>query len=170
MDVRGTTTHAREGLNKHWIIGIVAALALIVGSVFVLASWRKAERTPPAAPLRQVFYTTDDGKTWFADDSRKVYPFDRNGQQAYRAYVFKCGPNGKPFTAYVEQLDEATRAKVAELNAQATTRPAQEQIDGVIQNGRLVKRPGEGEWVDAQSEAGDAVTSPTCPDGEDIET
>ena len=161
--------HPRESLNRHWITGTIVALVVIGGSIAVLAAWHKSQRTPPAAPLQQVFFTTDDGQTWFADDAKKVYPFDRDGKQAYRAYVFKCGPNGKPFTAYVEQLGESARTKVGEMAAAAATQPSNDQLELVIQAGRQVRRPGETEWVDAQSEAGDAITTPTCPEGADTE-
>jgi hypothetical protein len=156
--------HPRQSLNKHWIIGIIAALILIVASMVLLANWRKEATAPGAVPLKQVYFTDDDGQTWFADDATKVYPFDHGGKQAYRAYVFKCGESGKPFPAYLEQIKEETRTKIADLRANPSTQPSPDQIERAIQGGRQVRKPGTEEWIDAQSEAGEAITTPTCPD------
>jgi hypothetical protein len=157
--------HPRDSLNRHYVIGIVSSVVVIVACILSLAWWQSTRQAQMARAVERVYYTTDDGKTLFVDAVGKACPFDHEGEQAYRAYVFRCGNTGKLFTAYVEQLDEGARARVAELSA--TTQPARrDEIERVIQEGRLVRRPGETEWVKAQSEQGEAITAPTCADGE----
>jgi hypothetical protein len=50
----------------------------------------------------KLFFTIDDGKTWFAADASNKAPFMHEGKQALRAHVFQC--EGKPpFVGYLSK-------------------------------------------------------------------
>ena len=50
----------------------------------------------------QAYYTTDDGKTWFAADASNKAPFQHDGKQALRAHVFQCADK-PPFVGYLSK-------------------------------------------------------------------
>ncbi|HYO10239.1 MAG TPA: hypothetical protein VER17_14825 [Tepidisphaeraceae bacterium] len=151
MDVRDTLNQHPRAVTFTVISVIVVGLGLIL--------WRGSGGSPDeASALEQAFYSTDDGTSWFSDDRRKIYPFDRDGKPAYRAYVFKCGEQGKPFVAYLERFTESARKEL--MNKQA---PAQAGRP-VAAEGLEVKKPREAEWVKASTAKGNATMTPTCPD------
>jgi len=82
----------------------------------------------------KVFYSDDDGKTWFLDDLTKGSPFDHGGKQAYRALVYRC-PGGESFVASLAKYSDHQKAQMGT-------------------DGRLIgmamedmKKPGESKWV-----------------------
>ena len=64
-----------------------------------------------ATGRNQAFYSDDDGKSWFIDDSRKGPPFDHHGRPAYLAVVCRTG-GGKLFVASLQEYSEGTKAKI----------------------------------------------------------
>ena len=152
----------RETLNQK------PAVAAGVGAVFVciavLVIVMNARQVP--ARLTQSFYTDDEGANYFVDDIDKLTPFDHNGKQAYRAYVYRCGSN-KPFVAYLSRHTDGARAKIAELSAKAASDPESAAQLGQIRNtGVEVRKPKDTKWVPLFSAAGDQVTAhPHCPEG-----
>ena len=88
------------------------------------------------------FYSADDGKSWFVDDTLKGSPIDRNGSLAYRAIVFRC-PGGKPFVAYLARYSQDQLARIASDAAQYPGQPSEGQMGGL----RSIKKPGESNWV-----------------------
>ncbi len=127
----------REALNARAELAAPAIAAVIV-AVVAVSVWN-SHRGAPSGPITRGYFSDDDGKTYFADDVYKPVPFDHNGKQAFRAYVFRCG-SGKPFVGYLGQ-----------------------------DAGREVKKPGETKWVPATGAKGDAVTNVTCPEGGTVE-
>jgi hypothetical protein len=131
----------RQILNEHPSTVVIAAGVLLAG-VLGLILWSSASG-PGAATrsgsIERAFYTVDDGATWFEDDRRKPSPFDRNGTPAFRAYIFRCGEQGKPFVAYLER----TSADAVE-----------------------VKKPKDAGWVKLETPAGALAITPKCPNGD----
>ena len=151
----------RETLNKNPAVAYVAAGTLLVAAIAVIL-W--ANRGVPAR-LSEVYYTDDNGKSWFADDVDRLYPFDHNGKQAYRAYVYQCGSE-PPFVHYVARITDSARAKIAELQAKPDDAEAKGMIVKLRTTSIEVKRPAEEKWVPLFSAPGDAIARhPTCPDG-----
>lgn len=96
----------------------------------------------------KVYYTVDDGRTWFADDSGKPLPFDHNGQMAVRCFVFKCSTSA-PFVGYLETLTKASDPSSVSSGAAV-----------------LVKKPGARDWAPIYSRDGLEITGDIrCPDG-----
>jgi hypothetical protein len=99
---------ARESLAGRFGPGI-GALILLVG-IALIALQYVGGGNAAAAPARTVFYTDDNGKTFFKDNF-KAAPFDHNGKQAYRADVFKS-PDGKEFVGLIYRCTDAGRKEM----------------------------------------------------------
>src|SRR5438874_1930788 len=112
----------RETMNRNPKATAVIAIAGAALALY-LVIWLQNFLGPPSIAVTKVFYTTDDGKTWFADDADKIYPFDHDGKQAFRAYVFKCNHDAPPFVVALGRINEAGRTKLAEFRA----KPRKEQ-------------------------------------------
>jgi hypothetical protein len=146
----------RDRLNQNpgkTVLIVVAFVTVAVGVVVwqVLAS----RRTFPDK-LPEHFYTIDDGKTFFAANSENVPPFDYEGKQAVRAYVYEA--NGKRFVAYLERYTpEARQAMISKKGVTPQT-----QIYG-----RELKQPGSAAWVKSGNFAAVAqITDVKSPDGQ----
>jgi len=99
-------------------------------------------------------FSIDDGKTWFAASSSNVPPFDYNGKQAVRAYVFEC--NGKRFVGFLERFTPEAHKLMVENKGTPQTRVY----------GREMKRPGDATWVKSGDYNGmGKVMDIKCPDG-----
>jgi hypothetical protein len=155
----------RESITQNPRLGTMAACGLLLlglATIFLRLPGR-------AAPVRhsQAFFSTDDGKTWFADNAANLPPFDKDGKQAVRAHVYRCA-DGTEFVSYLERFKPQARQALEFLNNPDPSRkvPDLAAIQSAYIGGREVKRPGETNWTDA----GDfrqavTVTAVKCPDG-----
>jgi hypothetical protein len=106
-----------------------------------------------------MWYTTDDGKTFFADDADRISPFEHNGKQAYRCYVWTCDGGKTKFVSHLERHKPSIwRARQAE----GRVRP-----EDLTMSPFDVKPPlsGEGGWMDFSSPGGERIRTPRCPSG-----
>ena len=117
----------------------------------------------------QVFFTDDDGKTWFADDQKKVPPFDHGGKEAVRAYVFKCGPDGKPFVNHMERYSKESKKKLEEVLAKGNAINDPTVFESIQTAGLEFKSPGQKDWIKVSDPKHTAVLQPKCPKPEDVE-
>jgi hypothetical protein len=130
---------------------VVGGLLLVCVAVLVF-SQTHGSGAPGGDDHTRAFFTADDGKTWFPDDAAKLPPFDRDGKQAVRAYVFRSA-KGTEFVNHLERfkpdakrvLEEASRSP-ADTKAPPKNLPA---IQNAYANGREVKRPGDTTWISA---------------------
>jgi hypothetical protein len=113
---------------------------------------RSANGQPPS----KNFFTVDDGKTWFADSSNKLPPFDYDGAKAVRCYVFE-GKNGK-FAGLLEKYSDSTLQQLATEAKRPTSIPV------------LFKKPGEKGWKNAGPDQEAMILMRISdPDGSDVE-
>lgn len=150
----------REGLNKRPRLAAGLGVAFLVVSVALLVA------TNRGAPGRvtQAYYTVD-GKTFFADDIDKIYPFDQGGKPAYRAYVYQCS-GGDPFVAYMARYSDGAKKRIAELSAKSGDPEAQGQVVQLRNAAIEVKRPNDAKWVPVFSAPGGEIAShPQCKEG-----
>lgn len=147
----------REFLEKHskLAIGISLAGIILFGIVIGFQLRGGGASHLPVFSNRQ-FYTTDDGATWFADDSVNIPPYDHDGKQAVIAYVFSCDGGKNAFVQFMEKYTDKAR--------QQLTSPANAVSNGVLL-AKLVKRPGDKVWLSETSPQGLAMMKPRCPDG-----
>src|SRR5215217_6677039 len=106
----------REALNRRPKLAVVLGIALCAVALPIMI-WANSSGVPGRAS--QAYYSDDDGKTFFADDIDKLYPFERNGKQAYRAYVYEC-TDGKRFVSYLARYTDGAKSKIAELEKNST--------------------------------------------------
>jgi hypothetical protein len=145
----------RDQINRKpaVVAGAIGVLILLL-ICFTVFNLKKGQ--PSAVSGAQMYYTSDDGKTWFADAWEKVPPFDHGGAQAVRCYVFKTASSG-PFAGYLETYTPAVHDRL--------TGVVQSPLPLDVPSGTLVKRPGDKNWVPMVSPAGQKITSVKPPDG-----
>jgi hypothetical protein len=149
--------------GNQWAMGALAGI-LIVGSG--IAIYLQA-RDDGSVGSGKVYYSNDDGNTFFADASTRFPPFDKDGKPAYRAHVFVCG--GKRVTGYLSRYTPEALKALEEANAYRGTGkppPNVRQLATIGTTGTEVKRPGEAKWI-SQADAASATRVRTfrCPDG-----
>ncbi len=128
----------RTTLEKHkaWVVPGL----LVVATIAILASgWRTHSANALPGPITKVYYTVD-GKTYFADDVNKPFPFDHDGKKAWKAYVFRGG-DGKPFVGLIgRQVGQAALIEV--------------------------QKPGDAKWVQLNSPEGQRLLAAVSPIGD----
>lgn len=150
----------RERINRSPVFSIVVVSILILVMIVIVARQRRANSG--GVRVSKLYYSNDDGQTYFADSSDLVPPFDHEGKQAYQAYVFQCG-DGKPFVGTLARYTDAAKAKLAALDADPEKNGL--AITDLMNSGIEVKKPGDSKWVPLQSGPGMAIMLPKCPDG-----
>jgi hypothetical protein len=157
----------RQTLREKPAVGVAVAIAFVAIAVgFTVYQWTSQHEdwTPP----QRVFFSVDDGKTWFVDDYNKVPPIEHDGKQAYRAYVFRC--HDKEFVGYLERYTPDAQKVILEVRSKplsTTGAPDSAAMDAATR-GREVKRPGDQKWMScANPREVIPITSPKCPHGGD---
>jgi hypothetical protein len=111
-----------------------------------------------------VYYTVDDGSTTYKDLESNDPPFSKDGQEAVRAFVYKCA-NAKPWVAYLERYTPTAQQMIAE--ARKSNIAVSKTAEFLGKHNVEVKKPGDAEWVKL-SDNPDKVRKIlyiTCPDG-----
>lgn len=152
----------REAIIENPRIGIAAAGGLLLIGIMVICL-ELHSRASVAAPPSQFYFTVDDGKTWFADAATNLPPFDKDGQQAVRAHVYRCH-DGTKFVAYLERF--TSQAKRALENPSDSPSGDLKANQAAYVGGREVKRPGDKVWISTtNAQAAAQVMLVKCPDG-----
>jgi hypothetical protein len=145
----------------------VAMTVLMVGGAVLAYQWVSQFRSERLPDIR-VFYTIDDGKTYFADSEGKLPPFDLPNGVAVRAHVFNGGSG--PFVGYLERFSPEARTVITRVGEAARTAkpgdkppPELAKVADAQRNGRQVKRPKDTAWVSINSAAGQTITRVTTP-------
>lgn len=144
---------------------LVAALLLFIAGTGALIWFETRPKLPEGPP--RAYYTTDDGKTLFADDAERLPPFDHGGKQAVRAHVFSCDGGKARFVGYLERLPEEA---ITTLHAEGQDPQKMDDDDIAGRFGWAAKRPGDKEWVNSIKDAAayKRVTNVTCPEGHQV--
>jgi hypothetical protein len=155
----------RETINEKPVVGIGIFGSLVVIAI-ILVVWQVLRSRPHATPLvvtDQVFFSDDDGKTWFPESKDKLPPFMHNGKPAYLAKVVRCGDSGKPFVAYLEKYPDDVKR---DLEARLKSGTSQNTIARAGIRDLLAKKPGTGEWVSRSDVSRyEEATHVDCPEG-----
>jgi hypothetical protein len=160
-------TTSTSGPSTQPAPALVEAARLTFG---LLGRWLSPGERPKLA--HKVFFTTDDGKTWFADEADKIPPFEKDGKPAYRVYVYRCG-DGKPFVSHLERYTPEAKKLLEEGRANNRLGDP-DLLEKIFMNGIEVKDPGTGDeetnWVKQSDYArASKITEPRCPDGKQEE-
>lgn len=155
----------RETLNRNpGLTTAATAFIIILALVVAVLSFMRAKRSP-SGPSDRVWYSDDDGNTWFPDDRNRVPPFDHKGKPAVRAYLFTCD-GGK--TKFVGWLERYTPEAAKQLEAQrAKGGGSGFRLENEDRQGVEVKKPKTGDkaWVKQSDAAAAVILDVKCPDG-----
>jgi hypothetical protein len=162
----------RETLNENpkLVTGVtVGLIVIILGWIIISSFGGSAPGRGASAGAAKAYFSDDDGKTYFADDARKVAPFDHNGKQAVKANVYRC--NGKEFVNHLERYTPEMRKKAEEAMAGDRSVKDPTIMATVQQQGLEVKRPGDKDWTKLSAgQKAMAIITPQCPGGGNPET
>jgi hypothetical protein len=141
----------RETINKNPALSSGAVIAIIVLALAVIV-WELSPSRGPK-PGDQLYFSDDDGQTFYADAMSNLPPYQHDGKDAVMACVYEAG--GQKFIGYLKKY---TPELIAEINDPTA--------DADIPSGSLVKRPGDANWVPQKSTQGrDIVTNIKLPPG-----
>jgi hypothetical protein len=145
----------RETINRNAAISTVVVICTLIGGAVAIGLELRA---PSGKPPEKNYFTIDDGRTWFADSCLQLPPFNHDGAEAVRCYVFE-GKDGK-FAGLLQKYDPDTQAALAKRAVQVL--PLGAPV--------MVKKPGEKNWTKMGPEALSLVLMRiTAPDGSDAE-
>ena len=149
----------RETLNEKPQIAVafVFVLLLFAGAAVYMNSGSIGLQI-----AKKMYYSDDDGKTYFADDTSRIYPFDHNGKQAYRATVMKG--NGEPYVAFLTRYTDSVRDQLLALEGKSDSESINKRA-ALSSSGIQVKKPGDSKWVPVLSPEAGKVMQPVAPDG-----
>ena len=157
----------REKLNENPRITTGITIALIVVVLAFILWPSSGPRAGGNTGSGKLYFTDDDGKTWFADDATKLPPFDHGGKQAVEAVVYKC--EGKTFVNHMKRYTEAGKKKMQEYLSKQQNQNDPTLMDVVQATGMEVKTPGAKDWVKMGDPKAAAVLQPHCSNPQDLE-
>jgi len=156
----------REKLNEQRGITIGATCALIVLALVMVAMQMRGGRSTAAEAVTsgKSFYSTDDGKTWFVDESTRIPPFMKDGKEAVRAHVYRT-KDGTEFVGFLERYSPAGK-KMLDAAAARQSDPLM-VTDNSLAAAEATewKKPGETKWVSANDPRVGTVTTVVSPKG-----
>jgi hypothetical protein len=141
----------RETINQNPKPTAAVTAAIVVLAILFIF-WQACGGTGGGAAMgNKAFYTTDDGKTYFPDDSSNIPPYlAKNGKMAVRARVFSCDDGKTKFVGYLEMYAPQDKMMMEQMAKAAQTKggappPAYIGFSGQA----MVKRPGDppNAWV-----------------------
>src|SRR3954467_5625843 len=95
--------------------GALICVALLVACAVVYFYRDGSAETGNAS---QAYFTIDDGKSWFPDDSTKLSPFTKDGKTAYRVFVWTCDKGKTKFVSHLQRYTEETKAQIEQSPGQ----------------------------------------------------
>jgi hypothetical protein len=153
---------ARESLSKHprVTIGITLAVCLLAVGYLVMSMFGASLQAEP----RKVWFTDDDGKTWFADDAARKPPFDHNGKPAVMCFVYTCDGGKTKWVSHMLRYTASSKKKIQE--AAVRLKIPEEKIEpGAMAMEVKEAGTGEGGWVSTQDPRAAQIMELRCPDG-----
>ena len=153
----------RETVNRHKNATIGAACLLIVAAIAIIALQARGNGKDLPPSESKLFFTSDDGKTWFADKATNVPPFTKDGKEAVRAYVYRAS-DGTEFVGYVERYNPLAKQSIE----RALALPVEQQTEDpylAAADGLQVKKPGDATWIGATDPRATKVQAVVSPKG-----
>jgi len=148
------------GRNPHAATAVAAAF-LMVGLVII--GFQLFGGGSRLVVSGRMYFSDDDGKTYFVDRGDRITPFDHHGQPAVWAVVYRCG-DAPPFVGFLMRNTDDARAALEAAQERGSdeyrraVRSTQRQVE--------VKQPGGRDWFPFDSVEGRKIIAPKCPNGE----
>jgi hypothetical protein len=140
---------------------VVALLALGASGYYLTRSSLSGPATVDAVG----FYSTDDGKSFFAAPLANLPPWDSGGKPAYTAMVYSCDDGKTRFVAYLQRYTPDAKARIQrqmEDNHSGKTHNPVSIAPADVE----VKKPGsENRWVSSADPAAAQIKTVTCLNG-----
>jgi len=156
----------REALSAGSRLGMAATGGLVLACVAFF--FFRMAGSSVSTSASKAFFTVDDGKSWFTDDASKFPPFDKDGRQAVRAFVYRCA-DGTVFVNNLERFRPEVKTALEEASRPDPNRkgpPDQTVFRDAFASGRELKRPGDAKWVKSNDfRAAAQILAIKCPDG-----
>jgi hypothetical protein len=152
----------REKLNEKPAITTGVTIGIIV-IAFAFILYQVFGGDGSSVTIPDQFYTVDEGATRFTDDPSRAAPFQHEGKEAVRAFVYTCDENKTSFVGYLERLSPEAKKKYDALPATSADSPPSLEADTIMSEGSEVKKPKVGKWVKRNSAEGEKITNVTCP-------
>jgi hypothetical protein len=155
------TVGLREKLNENPGFTTAATAVIIVGAlIFVGMSFMRGGSD--SAMTNQTWFSVDDGATYFAADRSNLPPFDHEGKQAVRAWLFTCDGGKNIFVGYLERYTPAAKKQLEEIRSKSG---GMMPMEVEARMGVEIKKPGTGTWVLQTDPRSAAIIDVKCPDG-----
>jgi hypothetical protein len=134
----------REAIRKKQ--GLTAVVACVIIAVAMVAIFVQARDGGFASP-DDVYYTKDDGKTFYPDTADKLMVPDASGNPNVRAHLIEV--NGKQVVGYMSRMTpEALKTIQEAQEARKAGRPVDgRKLSAIAQNGVEYKKPGDAKWI-----------------------
>jgi hypothetical protein len=152
----------RDTLSKNQPLAIGIISVVIIGAIASIVWQAKSTEGKSAG----AYFTVDDGKSLFVDKNTQMAPFTKDGKQAVRAHVFKCG--GKEVVGYLSRLTADSIQVLEEAKAaRGTGKPPKNvyKLASIGTSGTEVKKPGDPNWVTVASPTSGKIIGFRCPEG-----
>lgn len=146
----------RAGIQRHPRVSVGVAVLLLGLVGLVIASNVSAPTRPGEASL---YFTTDDGRTWFRASAKNVPPFEHDGKAACQVFLW-TGDGGKTLVvSHLFRYTPAGRQRILEQQKNGSS-VAGDVITAMTES--EVKRPGQPEsaWVRISDPRSRAIVSP----------
>jgi hypothetical protein len=156
----------RETLNQHTgtTLGLTGAAVVVALLMTIMQLRGGSSELAEGVPSGKFFYTTDDGKTWFIDDSTKFPPFMKDGKEAVRAYVYRT-KDGKEFVGLLERYTLAAKKSLEAAAARPPDPLGMEDASMAAADAVLWKKPGQTAWVSVNDPRAAGVQTVVSPNG-----
>jgi hypothetical protein len=131
----------RETINKNPAVSSGVVIALIVVALAAIV-WELSPKHSGKLGV-QIYFSDDDGKTFYEDSMTNIPPYQHNGNEGDIAKVYQVS-GGTPFVGYLLKYNDEALAN-------------QSNPDYVMATGTLVKRPGDADWHPLDSSSGQDI-------------
>jgi hypothetical protein len=149
--------------NRKSLVTVVCGLITVVALGSIIA--RNVGGSEEAIANERAYFTSDDGETYWAENTDRVPPFTHESKVAVRAMVYQCG--GNKFVAYLMRYTadgkQAVEQTIAQRSAPKPDGSIQRTASAVARSGVELKRPGEANWVIGTSIEGSKIRAVQCP-------
>lgn len=161
----------REKLNENPAITTGATIGIIVIAL-IFIGYQIFSSNNTGQIQTEGWYTTDDSSpeaamaALFEDDINKIPPFQKDGKNAYRAYVFSCDGGKTKWIAYLQRYTDEAKKKIEAATADPNKAAEPGMMEMVQMTGLEVKKPGPAAWIKSSDyEKSRTVVEVKCPDG-----
>jgi hypothetical protein len=144
----------RKTLEKYRSVTIPACVACVL--VAVIVAYATLGGRGGNLPGK-VYFTVDDGATWFAASRDKLPPFQEKGRDAVRVHVFNCDGNTVP--GYLERLSASAHETLTKARGDPE---ALRKAQILLYTGTEVKALKGDKWVPRNSPEGRNISMVPC--------